>query len=126
MPEVPEVILNPMQDEKWEQLKEEIKRKFEVEEEGKEDLTREVENELIKQGTVEFIVFMSPLGKIKLARESKPVVLDKKFIYSHRAGAAARTEYEFSDTELTHKLKVYKWSDDDDEWREIDAEAFSS
>jgi hypothetical protein len=115
-----------MTDEKWEELKEETKRKFKVEEEDREDLIMEVENELVKQGFVEFIIFDSPLGRIKLARESRPVVLDKKFIYSHRAGAAARTEYEFSDTELSHKLKVYKWSDDNDKWQEIDAEAFSN
>jgi hypothetical protein len=113
-----------MQDEKWEELKEETKRKFEVEKIGKEDLTMEVENELIKQGFAEFMIFNSPLGRIKLSRESRPKVLDKKFIYSHRAGDSARTEYEFSDTELTHKLKVYK-SNDDDEWQEIDAETFS-
>ncbi|MDP4001310.1 MAG: hypothetical protein Q8P83_03655 [bacterium] len=115
-----------MTDEKWEQLKEETERKFKVEKKGREDLLLETADGTIKQGEIEFMIFLSPLGRTKLARESKPVVLDKKFIYSHRGGDAARTEYELSDTEFTHKLKVYKWDDDEDQWSEIDAEAFSS
>lgn len=115
-----------MQDEKWEQLKEETERKFKVEKIGREDLLLETADGTIKQGEIEFMIFLSPLGRVKVARESRPVVLDKKFIYSHRGGDAARTEYELSDTEFTHKLKVYKWDADEDQWSEINAEAFSS
>jgi len=115
-----------MQDDKWEQLKEELKRKFTVEDEGTEDLIVETEQGPRKQGTLEFLVFESPVGKVKLVRESKPVVLDKKFIYSHRAGQAARTEYELSETEFSHKLRAYKWSEADDDWKEMDASAFAN
>jgi hypothetical protein len=114
-----------METDKWEGLKEETKRKFKVLEEGTEDLLIQTSEGLIKQGVAEFMVFESPLGKIKLVRENRPVVLDKKFIYSHRAGQAARTEYKFSDSEFSHKLKVYKWDDDEDDWKEIDAAAFA-
>lgn len=115
-----------MNDDKWEPLKEETKRKFKVLQEGSEDLLVETAEGLVKQGVSEFLIFESPVGRIKLARENRPVVLDKKFIYSHRAGQAARTEYKFSDSEFSHKLKVYKWDDDNDEWKEIDAAAFTS
>lgn len=113
-----------MDNDRWEQLKEEIKRKFKLEQELAEDLMVETNNGLVKQGTAEVLIFTTPMGRIKLVRESRPVVLDKKFIYSHRAGQAARTEYEFSDTEFSYKLKAYQWDDDNDEWKEIDAGSF--
>ncbi len=109
----------------WQQHKENIKSKFKIEEEGTEDLTMETQDGMVKQGTVEFIVAVTPMGKIKLAFEKRPVVLDKKFIYSHRAGQSARTEYEFSNSEFSYKLKAYKWNDLEDEWEEIDAANFS-
>jgi len=110
---------------KFEQLKDEIRRKFEVEEEITEDLLTETADGLIKQGTADALVFNSPVGRVKLALEKRPVVLDKKFIFSHRQGQAARTEYEFSDSEFSYRLKAYQWSEVDDEWKEIDATAFS-
>jgi|SRR3989338_9200452 len=115
-----------METDKWEGLKEEIKRKFKILEEKTEDILGETAEGLVKQGIAEILVLETPMGKIKLARENRPVVLDKKFIYSHRAGQAARTEYKFSDSEFSHKLKVYKWDDDDEDWKEIDANTFAS
>lgn len=116
---------NNMTDEKWEPLKEELKRKFKVEEEYFEDLTVETGDGPVKRGTVEVLIFESLIGKIKLTRESHPVVLDKKEFYSHQQGKAARIEYVFSDTEFSHKIKAYKWDDYNDEWKEIDAPAFT-
>ncbi len=109
----------------WLQHKENIRSKFKIEEEGTEDITMETQDGMVKQGTAEFIVAITPIGKIKLAFEKRPVVLDKKFIYSHRGGQAGRTEYEFSDKEFSFKLKAYKWDDTEDEWKEIDAANFS-
>ncbi|MGE5392447.1 MAG: hypothetical protein ACM3NH_01760 [Candidatus Saccharibacteria bacterium] len=109
---------------RWEGLKEEIRRKFTVEEEKTEDLMVETNDGLIKQGTAEVLVFESPLGRMKLSMEKRPVVVDKKFIYSHRAGQAARTEYTFSDSEFSYTMKAYKWDDDNDDWTEIDVANF--
>ena len=77
-------------------------------------------------GKVEVLIFFTPIGKVKLTRESKPVVLDKKEFYSHQQGKAARIEYKFSDTEFSHKIKAYKWDDDNDNWKEIDAGNFQN
>lgn len=122
-----------METDKWEGLKEELGRKFKILEEKTEDILGETAEGLVKQGMAEVLVFEGPMGRMKLVRENRPVVLDKKFIYSHRAGQAARTEYKFSDSEFSHKLKVYKWDpdasigagDDEDEWKEIDASSFA-
>jgi hypothetical protein len=109
---------------KWEQLKEELKRKFEIEEEGQEELIMDTQDGEVLRGTANFLIMATPVGRVKLAFEKKPLVLDKRFISSHRAGQAARTEYEMSDSEFTYKLKAYKWNDIDETWSEIDAEHF--
>ena len=132
-----------MQDDKWEALKEELKRKFKVEDEHFEDLVVETADGPVVQGKAEIIIFPTPIGKVKLARESRPVVLDKKEFYSHQQGKAARIEYKFSDTEFSYKIKAYIWRedaaqissgraslseaerDDLDDWKEIDAGNFS-
>lgn len=114
-----------MQDDKWEALKEELKRKFKVEDEHFEDLEVETADGIVKQGKAEVIIFPSPIGKVKLVRESRPVVLDKKEFYSHQQGKAARIEYVFSETEFFHKIKAYKWDDYNDDWKEIDADKFA-
>ncbi len=110
---------------RWEQIKENIKSKFEIVDEGTEDLTVTTGDGDVVSGKAEFLVAQTPMGKIKLAFESRPVVEDKKFIYSHRGGQAGRTEYKFSESEFSHKVKAYKWNDDEDEWKEIDASNFA-
>ncbi|MBX4187669.1 MAG: hypothetical protein KW793_00850 [Candidatus Doudnabacteria bacterium] len=110
---------------RWSQIKENIKKQFSVEEEGTEDLMMNTGEGPVKQGTTEFLIVQTPMGKIKLACDKKPMVLDKKFVYSHRAGQAARTEYEFSETEFSLKLRAYKWNDLEEIWDEIDAENFT-
>src|ERR1700741_3970300 len=101
---------------RWQQVKESIKSKFQIEDEGTEDLMMDTQDGPVKQGVVEFLVAQTPMGKIKLGWEKRPLVLDKRFHFSHRAGQAARTEYAFSDTEFTYKLHAYKWDDIEDEW----------
>ncbi len=115
-----------MDTDRWEQVKENIRNKFNVLSEGVEDLTVPTADGDVKNGKVEFLIAETPMGKIKLAYESRPVVTDKKFIYSHRSGQAGRTEYQFSDKEFSHKIKAYKWNDEDDDWKEIDAAGFGN
>jgi hypothetical protein len=114
-----------MDDNRWEDLILELNRKFKVEEERFEDLIMQTQDGPVKQGQAEVLIFETPMGKIKLVRESKPIVLDKKEHYSHQQGKTARIEYKFSDSEFSHKMKAYKWSDDEDDWVEMNAEAFS-
>ena len=108
-----------MTDERWEQFVEMAQGKFQHVMVSKEDLigpTGEV------QGSADVVKFFIPeMGRFRVVRENKPVVLEKKMHYSHRQGDTARTEYVFSDTELSHKIRVYK--EVDDEWEEISAEA---
>lgn len=110
--------------ERWEDIKNQTKKQFSVEDEGREDLVVETADGPVKQGEAEFIIFESPLGRTKLQFQKKPKVESKKFYYSHQQGAAARVEYKFSESELVYTLKAYKWDDAADEWREIEASSF--
>lgn len=104
-----------MNDEKWEQLIESIRDKFTVTDLRTEDIDVHGHAE-----THETLEFDSPMGNLRIVRETKPLVLDKKEFYSHRAGDTARTEYTVSDTEVSHKLRVYK-ENEYGEYVEIDA-----
>lgn len=102
-----------MTDEKWLETVGKIKEKFQVLEEGREDLPD------IPRAFVQFIVFESPIGRVKLERLTQPVVLDKKTIYSKLAGTASKVNYIYSETETFSKLKVFKWNEAQNDWEEI-------
>jgi len=112
-----------MNDEKWEALIEQIKTKFGEVELYTEDLLVETGGDTVKQGTQDILEFYGEdLGNIRIVRENKPVLLDKKMHFSHRQGDSARTEYVFSDTEFSHKIAVYR-EDQNGEWRKLEADA---
>lgn len=105
--------------EKWENLVDDIKDKFEVEKQDKEHLDEQ-------GGTdIESIIFKSPLGRVKLEFITKPVVLDKKTFYSQRIGSKTNVEYVYSEDEKSHKLMAYKWDENQSDWTEIDGESFT-
>ncbi len=113
-----------MTPEKWEEIKNMVRKQYKPLEEGQEDLLVETAEELVKQGQAEFVVFESPLGRIKLSFQKKPRVEQKKFFYSHRHGDSARVEYKFSDSEMVYVLKAYKWNETEERWKEIDSSSF--
>ena len=115
-----------MTPDKWQEIKENIAKQFTIEDEGKEDLLVETGEGEVKQGEADFIVFESPLGKLKLQFGQKPKVEEKKYHYSHRAGTGARVEYKFSDKELVNTFKAFKWNDADDDWKEMDGSAIAN
>ncbi len=108
-----------MQDEKWEQLVEMVKKNFSGAVLSAEDIIVETEDGTQNRGNKNILEFYHPDGlKYKVVRENRPVVLEKKEHFTHRMGATARVEYKHSDTEFSHKLKVYK-EINFDEWDEI-------
>ena len=108
-----------MNDERWQQTVDMAKKNFQDVSLTTEELIRETQDGPIKQGTQDILIFKQPSGcRKRLIRENKPVVLEKKEHYSHRMGDTARTEYKFSETEFSHRLRVYKESGFED-WDEI-------
>lgn len=111
-----------MNDEKWGDVVNLIEQKFEVLDKTKEenpigdDFGEEKATEKI-----ETIIFNGSLGKIKVERTTRPIILDKKSHYTKRMGTSAQTEIIYSKDEFSHKFKAYKWDDIDNDWVEIEA-----
>lgn len=101
-----------MTDDKWLDVKEKVKEKFTVLEEGTRNLDP-------GPGTAEFLVFESPLGKVKLERVSRPVKLGERGIVSKRIGAHAAIETMYSDTEVAKSFHAYKFEPVTSEWVEM-------
>ncbi len=115
-----------MKQEKWDEIKGKIQDQFKMLEKKTEPIEIRVDvDEKIKTGSKEIIIFISPIGKIKLEYMVKPVVLDKKELYSKRMGTTARTEYTFSDTEFVRRMEAFKWNETDECWDIIDASSFA-
>ncbi|MDD4995691.1 MAG: hypothetical protein PHW53_04500 [Patescibacteria group bacterium] len=102
-----------MNDEKWDKIKGIVKDSFKVEEENSGEL------EDIPRSRVEWLVFEGPMGRIRIERTTKPVVLDKKMTYSKRMGDTAAVDYIYSEDEYSQTFKAYIWKDSD--WVEINA-----
>lgn len=107
-----------MNDQKWEALKQRIKSKFGNIEVSAEDVVLENSPDLKIAGTRDILEFTSGNTRFRITRENKPLVLGKHMHYSHRQGDSARTEYVFSDTELSHKIFFYK-EDELGEWQPL-------
>lgn len=107
-----------MTPEKWENIKGNILDNFEIEDKGTEHLPDEGGVD------IDYIVFFGPIGKMRLEFVTKPVVLDKKTLYSNRIGSETKVEYVYSAVEKNQQLMVYKWESDVDDWVEMDAGIF--
>lgn len=105
-----------MRDERWSEILDKVADKFEVLEQGREELTD-------PQGIREFVIFNSPMGKIMLERATRPKVIDKKAFGGSKYGAASGVENIYSDTETVKTFKAYKEADG--EWQPFDSAAFS-
>jgi hypothetical protein len=108
-----------MTQEKWEAIKGKVLDAMEVIDRGSEHFDEEGGVD------VDFIEFNSPLGKTRLEFIVKPIVLDKKTLYSHRGGSDTGVEYIYSPTEKSSRLAAYKWDDAANDWLEINTNLFS-
>ena len=108
-----------MTQEKWHNITGNIKDNFTVEDEGREKIEEDGGIE------VEYIVFQGPLGKMRLELVTRPVIIDKKTTYSNRIGAGTTVEYIYSPEEKNSQLMAYKWSEEQNDWLEINAENFN-
>jgi len=107
-----------MNPDRWQNLVAEAKLRFQLLDEGEEEL----EN---MPGSRKYIVFESPMGRLRLEFVTKPIVLDKKVIHSKRIGSEAKVEYTYSDSEVSTRMHAYRWNETINDWEEIrDADVF--
>lgn len=104
-----------MTDEKWGEILDKILANFKV---------LERTQDKIDVAETETVIFVSPVGKVKLVRTVRPAVMDKKIVGAHRRGKSkAQYEYVYSDTDKVSRLEAYK--EVGGEWEEIDPDAFA-
>lgn len=109
-----------MTPERWKDICGNIKDKFQIEEEGSEHIPEEGGID------IEYLVFKSPLGLMRLEHVTKPVILDKKTTYSKRIGSETKIDYIYSQDEKSSSLIAYKWDEAQSDWLEIDSGSFAA
>ena len=107
-----------MTPERWQDIVGNIKDNFTVEDEGSEHIDDEGGVE------VKYVIFLGPLGRMRLEFITKPVILDKKTSYSKRIGSETKVDYVYSPDERSYLLKVYKWDEAQEEWVEVEGSNF--
>jgi len=106
-----------MNDQRWEEVLRRLDKQFgDLEfEDSEDDETKAIS---------ESVIWTSPAGRMKLTRSTRPLILDSKRHFSNRAGAGSHVEYTFSKTEITQKVRLYKWNELQNDWDELDASLF--
>jgi len=98
-------------DERWYDLIDRIETQFEI--------LQNTETALdTGPGKRHVVEFKSPLGRMRIERETRPVVLERKTHYSKRAGTQATEEFVYSDTEFSQRVSLYRFVDG--VWQEED------
>jgi len=85
-----------MNDERWEEVLRRLDKQF-----GRPRVRRSRGRG--NHAVVESVIWRSPMGRMKLARTTRPLVVDKKLHYSNRSGGGSYVEYVYSDTETTSR-----------------------
>lgn len=102
-----------MTQERWEEIKQLIVATFRVVDSYEEDLD---------PGTAEVIEFETPDGLLKASFATRPRVIDKKTLYSNRAGGDVRVEFEYSPEDTVVTFSVSRWDEAREAWNQIDSE----
>lgn len=102
--------------EQWKDVSHKIQNSFTVTTTYTEDL---------EPGTAEVIEFTTPHGLLKARFIERPRVIDKQTLYAHRGSASVQVTYQYDEKDVTARLEVYRWDEEQREWREVrDASLF--
>lgn len=101
-----------MNDAKWGEIVDRVADSFGIKEQGREELTD------VPNGYVEFIVFDSPMGHIRLEREVTPKVEGTHVSGGSKYGAGSLVEKIYSDSETVKTFMA--WKEVDGEWERFE------
>jgi len=104
-----------MTDERWQEIIGRIKDNFKIINQEIKDLDQDTD-----PGSVEIVEFIGPLGKMKLERTTRPLIIDKKTIGSRRIGSESTVKYIYSTTEKVHKFTAYRFDEGISGWVEME------
>ncbi|MFH1099242.1 MAG: hypothetical protein V1723_05005 [Candidatus Uhrbacteria bacterium] len=103
----------------WANILDRIAEKFTIEERGEEPLPD------IPNGKRDFVIFTSPLGRVRLERVTKPRTIGHSAITSRRIGGAVEVKTQYDLDDLVHFLRAQRWDETAGRWVEIDADTFN-
>ncbi|MFA6526603.1 MAG: hypothetical protein WCT26_04305 [Candidatus Buchananbacteria bacterium] len=103
-----------MTPDKWQEIKNKLQGAFKDVEISQEELAEP------DRGSIEILEFIGPMGRMRLEYTTKPLIIDKQVSGSRRIGSHHEVKYIFSDTEISHIFKAYKWDEEQDDWVEFD------
>lgn len=106
-----------MNDQRWEEVLRRLDKLF-------GDLEFDEIEDAETQAVTESVAWTGPQGKMKLARTTRPLVVDKKMHFSNRAGGGTHVEYVYSKTESTSRVRLFRWNEGTTDWEEVDAGDF--
>ncbi len=108
---------NHMSPERWEEIRKRITDSFEVIDSYQEELD---------PGTAEVIEFKGPAGKMKACFNRRPKIVEKKTLYSRRAGSDVKVEYAYSDEDQVCFFTLYQWNENSNAWQKLEARDMSA
>ncbi len=100
--------------EQWQDLQGRVSDKFQNVKKGKELLPE-------GPGEREYLECDTPAGRIRLELWMRPVVLERKTLYTHRMNTAATVQYRYDESEHSLTLHAYRWDGGEEDWHEVKA-----
>ena len=110
------VSLVTMTEEKWQAVVGRLKDDCEI-------LEHQTINGELEGESIEEIVFVNPIGRMKLTRRVKPRLLGEKTHYSGRVGQSTGIEKVYSDDEFVDTVELFQ--DSNGEWVPVDNSSFA-
>lgn len=107
-----------MTEDRWQQIVDHVRSSFEVEDFGRE------ENDELGGTRIEYIIFTSPAGRLRLEFSSHPAILESKTIHKKSAASEIRVEHEYSAMEESHTFEVWRWNEREENWEPFRSAAF--
>ncbi len=104
-----------MTEEKWQGIVGRLKDDCEI-------LEHQTINGELEGESIEEIVFVNPIGRMKLTRHTKPRLLSEKTHYSGRVGGSTGIERVYSDDEFVDSVDLFR--DESGEWVPVDNSSF--
>ncbi len=104
--------------ERWQELVEKIRTRFDVIEHEKEELDPEEGG-----GVLEYLIFAGPLGEMRIELLDHARVVGSKVLQSKRIGSTANEMLQYDKNDRVLTLHVYKWNEARDDWEELKSDS---
>lgn len=108
-----------MDSSRWNDILDRIESQWTIAERGEEPMDD------VPGGTVAFVEFTGPMGRVRLEFVTKPRTVGERAMGSRRIGSATTVRKVYDPTDMVAFLRAFRWDDAQGEWVEIKADAFA-